>query len=113
MAQTDIKLGRYVISVMPVFFMLTTAFMCTQFQNVSDSNASTVDLALKVQKENSDLTRRIAATELRAREAEKRNTLQPTPSAPGGGVNVIIISPDGKAAKSLPSKSYADLNYPL
>lgn len=110
MAQTDIRLGRMVINVMPVFFMILTAVMCTQFQKTTDANDSAVELAMKVQKENSDLSRRIAATELRARDAEKRALTDTTPDK---GVNVIIINPGAKSSTSPPSKSYADLNYPL
>lgn len=79
-------------------------------RSVKDSGDA-MSMISKVQQENAALTRRIAATELRARDAEKKAYSDPIN---GKDVNVIIITPDvSKKQQEMPVRSYADMNRPL
>lgn len=56
----------------------------------------------------STLSRQRAAAEMRALDAERKN------SQPTSGVNVIVISPDGKTSQQqIPARSYADVTRQL
>lgn len=124
MAKTDLSLafGRYAVPIMPFLFFILIGLSCNEVNKLVNKNEALasrnqelMQLVSNAQKENSDLARRQAATELRARDAEKKamekNAL--ADNSPDKGVNVIIINPGAKSSTSLPSKSYADLNYPL
>lgn len=111
MAKIDITIGRYVISVMPLFIIGVMMIGGSAYQRTVNASDKAVDLVTQVQKENATLTKRIAATELRARDAEKRAYAD---NRDGKDVNVIIINPDQSShRKGEPVHSYADLNQPL
>lgn len=86
----ELKVGRYVIGIMPVLFFLITAFACYNIQAVIDNGQKTI---AQMQKENSNLSKRLAASDLKRRDAEQELASQQSKSGQSPGV--VIISPEG------------------
>ncbi|ECI2457665.1 hypothetical protein AH259_11465 [Salmonella enterica subsp. enterica] len=111
MVRTNFKIGRYELCIAPLVIICLAMLAGSAYQRTAKDSAKAVELISQVQKENATLTRRIAATELRARDAEKRAW---SDSKSNKDVNVIIITPEpSQKQKELPVHSYADLNQPL
>ncbi|MDU7377852.1 MAG: hypothetical protein E7L09_05695 [Enterobacteriaceae bacterium] len=111
MVRTNFRIGRYELNIVPLVIICLAMLCGSAYQRTAKDSAKAVELISQVQQENAALTKRIAATELRARDAEKK-----VYSGEGGGkdVNVIIITPDpSKRQQEIPVHSYADLNKPL
>ncbi|HCR2010158.1 TPA: hypothetical protein ONC52_001980 [Enterobacter asburiae] len=98
MARTEIRVGRYIVDLVPVVFLILTAILCNQFNDSVNSSRDAVKLA-------SDMNRQRTAAEMRAQKAEQKlaNNAQ---NAPG----VVIISPDGKTVQAIdPKTSYSSI----
>ncbi|HHL2824754.1 TPA: hypothetical protein ACQ431_002985 [Citrobacter murliniae] len=107
MVRTNFRIGRYELNIMPLAIICLAMIGGSLYQRTAKESAQTFDLLSQVQQENAALTKRIAATELRARDAEKQ-------AKSGKDVNVIIITPDAsKKQQEIPVHSYADMNHPL
>lgn len=91
MARTEIRVGRYIVDLVPVVFLILTAILCNQFNDSVKSSRDAVKLA-------SDMNRQRTAAEMRAHSAEQK-LANNTQSAPG----VVIISPDGAKVHSFES----------
>lgn len=85
----ELKVGRYVIRIMPVIFFLITAFACYNIQAVIDNSQQTI---VQMQKENSSLSKRLTASDLKRRTAEQELASQ---KSNGQSPGVVIISPEG------------------
>lgn len=111
MVRTNFKVGRYELNIVPLVIIGIAMISGSAYQRSVKDTASAISMISKVQQENATLTKRIAATELRARDAEKRAYAD---KGNGKDVNVIIITPEpSQKQKELPVHSYADLNQPL
>ncbi|ENS1056079.1 hypothetical protein ACEZG4_001508 [Enterobacter kobei] len=101
MARTEIRLGKYVLDVLPVVFIVLTAMLCGQFQRSIDIN----DDAMKLVK---DLNRQRTAAEMRALRAEKKAAKQEP-----GTMNVIVIQPEKQHPHQYPERIFADVSEKL
>ncbi|MCH0685595.1 hypothetical protein KVQ01_11245 [Escherichia coli] len=108
MVKTNFRIGRYELNIVPLMVICLVMLGGSAYQRTEKDSLKAMDLISKVQQENATLTKRIAATELRARDAEKRAYAD---KGDGKDVNVIIITPDSsQKQKEVPVHSYADLN---
>lgn len=98
MARTEIRVGRYIIDLVPVVFLILTAILCNQFNDSVNSSRDAVKLA-------SDMNRQRTAAEMRAHSAEQKLASN-AQSNPG----VVIISPDGKSVEAIePKTNYSSI----
>lgn len=112
MVRTNFVIGHYELNITPLLIICLIMLGGSAYQRTAKESIKAVDLISKVQQENAALTKRIAATELRARDAEKKAY---SGDGKGKDVNVIIITPDAsrQQQQEIPVHSFADLNKPL
>lgn len=82
-----IRLGRYVVNIVPVLFICAMAAMCFGVQGMLSATI----------KENASLTRRLSASDLKKSEAERQLAANKGSQATPG---IVIISPDGTKVHS-------------
>ncbi|HFI2181378.1 TPA: hypothetical protein ACGPOX_003649 [Enterobacter roggenkampii] len=95
--KTLIKLGRYVVNIVPVFYICAMIGLCYGVQNIIAT----------ITKENTTLTKHLTTADLKRSEAERQLAAnKSTPASPG----IVIISPDGKAVQAIePKTNYSSI----
>lgn len=92
---------QYIFDYVPLIFL---ALITVALGKVNDLTRTSTDSVKLI----TDLNRQRTAAEMRALDAERKN------SQPASGVNVIVISPDGKSRQQqIPARSYADVTQQL
>ncbi|OXM32269.1 hypothetical protein [Salmonella enterica] len=90
--KTLIKLGRYVVNIVPVFYICAMIGLCYGVQNIIAT----------ITKENTTLTKRLTAADLKRSEAERQLAAnKSTPASPG----IVIISPNGSHVQPMERNS--------
>lgn len=100
----EIRIGRYSINISKLVFGVLVVCMCFGIQSVIDHQSK---LLVNLQSENSALSKRITASDIKRSEAERQLAANATqPAAPG----IVIISPDGSSVQHIePKRSYTTL----
>lgn len=100
----EIRIGRYSVNLSKLVFGVLVVCMCFGIQNIIDRQSK---LLVNLQNENSALSKRITAADIKRSEAERQlaaNNEQGT--TPG----IVIISPDGASVQHVePKRSYTTL----
>ncbi|ELX9578595.1 hypothetical protein SLJ66_001964 [Escherichia coli] len=100
----EIKIGRYSIDVPKLVFGVLVVSMCFGIQNIIDRQSK---LLVDLQSENSTLSRRITASDIKRSEAERQLAANNAQTATPG---IVIISPDGASVQHVePKRSYTTL----